>query len=610
MVQFTQVIFWFSVAFAALVQPLFLAQVLRSFRRAGGATGVLDTLRGRLGCWRRRGGEDTSVDKQVQDLVTKLLAARRVSFARTALGGAWRVLCITAWARMAEGIAEPDQSTDIGFAVSRVGWIVALVLTTCAALFPNTLVTERVLPVWLCVAASVDCSTMLALPFSGAGIGDFFVSWPKRSLYVMFLGALCLDFRWLCVVNLVFSANTLVSYGSFDVGCTEDLPTLGDVMIEEFNIFMGKTIVLYCAEWAMTYGAHKEVEVALGTCHGSAVSALLGLMCDAVVDLDSTWCLKEHVKKLGGMLMHGPSKSLAGAKFADFIASPEDRERFARAVEESVSPAPGVDPMPHMITVRLRDAMGHTFSVSLYRITYCSVEGWLNHLIGIQEPVDESHGSGLKALRSQRPLPAARLAPGVQEALCACSKGSPAAAVAAAESGSLSPSAVSVSRSSTSRAADDEHMLLGSLRVAPAERLPVVSGDEELRRRLKISEPGKCLADAVAQHGDHLANNILAGWEKAKSGVEQPNPDHIGNYMFLLRGGKASGTECQVSAHYPDAGAIATGGDDSLQVDISVVNLKRRQNWHHRMGPLLTMASGHGSDGPEQKGPGPMRLFL
>ena len=59
-----------------------------------------------------------------------------------------------------------------------------------------------------------------------------------------------------------------------------------------------------------------------------AVHGLLNVRCDAVLKLDADLHIRAPTPQLAGILCSGGNKSLEGVRFADFIATDMDRERF------------------------------------------------------------------------------------------------------------------------------------------------------------------------------------------------------------------------------------------------------------------------------------------
>lgn len=71
---------------------------------------------------------------------------------------------------------------------------------------------------------------------------------------------------------------------------------------------------IYAFRRILFQGVVQEVQATAQRCHRLAMSSLLDLICDAVVDLDAGLVMTGHFPKFANMLMHGSGRSLESAR--------------------------------------------------------------------------------------------------------------------------------------------------------------------------------------------------------------------------------------------------------------------------------------------------------
>jgi len=130
---------------------------------------------------------------------------------------------------------------------------------------------------------------------------------------------------------------------------------------------------------------------------------LLGMMCDAVVDLDAECRMKAHEPSLANMLMHGAGKSLRHVSLKDFLAPGEECDAFEAHIQRNC----GQDGprCVGMFSSHLRDSMQNAIRVVFYHVPYLTVGGSVRHLFGIREDTDETERDGgpMQAAEERRP---------------------------------------------------------------------------------------------------------------------------------------------------------------------------------------------------------------
>lgn len=318
----------------------------------------------------------------------------------------------------------------------------------------------------------------------------------------LIFGGLYLRFPLVCATNICTSACLLASHAA---EVEEEQPVgpyaLRSAMTAELVAIFIRLAMLYLAERLMRFGVRKEVLIHLGRCQLSGVSSLLDLMCDAVVDLDQDFRMKEHVPKMAHMLMHGSGRQLRGAKFLDFIGDDEDRTSATAALQQSrqhFGRAAG------MFKARLRDSMGNLVRVLLYHVPYTSVGGDTHYLVGFREEPDESACAPLQSeARAGSRMPNAVLRADIANVLHSGAPGS-----ASETSDSRSSRSSLGSRGGESAYGEHEAPDTGmTVSFTVRAGLPVLAMGEDLCERLGVVAGEKCgLAEFLPMQG--IASSI------------------------------------------------------------------------------------------------------
>ncbi|CAE7219594.1 FCPF [Symbiodinium natans] len=130
----------------------------------------------------------------------------------------------------------------------------------------------------------------------------------------------------------------------------------------------------------------------------SAVSMLLRLMSDAVVELDQDLRLQRHSPELSAMLLRDrPGSSLEGVRFTEFVYGSE----AARAAELLQNPAcvlsTGQGTSAHAFHTRLVDTFTNKVCIEVFHVQVLSSDGEVRHLLGLRDFTDSASLSGERA---------------------------------------------------------------------------------------------------------------------------------------------------------------------------------------------------------------------
>ena len=126
----------------------------------------------------------------------------------------------------------------------------------------------------------------------------------------------------------------------------------------------------------------------------NAASALLGLTCDAVLELDEHLRITTCSPQLATMLLRAPGNpsSMAGLSFTDFVWSREDKERAAQILNGNAQELAGQTETvaAKAFHTRLVDGCGSRFRTEVFQVSYRKPGGKVCHLVGIRDFTDQS----------------------------------------------------------------------------------------------------------------------------------------------------------------------------------------------------------------------------
>ncbi|CAE7630316.1 rsmI [Symbiodinium sp. CCMP2456] len=143
---------------------------------------------------------------------------------------------------------------------------------------------------------------------------------------------------------------------------------------------------------------YKSITTQLG-----AVSSLLRLTCDALVELDSDLCITENSPQLAAMLLRDRPGSVQGLKFTDLMPTSHEA---VRAYEILAGTASGTEVsavsedesiLANVFHTRLMDSCSSKFRTEVFRVTYRQADGAVHHLLGLRDFTDQGSLAGPKA---------------------------------------------------------------------------------------------------------------------------------------------------------------------------------------------------------------------
>ena len=146
-------------------------------------------------------------------------------------------------------------------------------------------------------------------------------------------------------------------------------------------ITVGTSLAL---RWMLTRKVELKMQTANAEMQFNAASTLLGLVCDAVVELDSDFRLTMGSRTLAAMLLK--AGDIAGTSVLSFM--PADDAEHAAEHFRNFEPASGM-PLAHAFHTHLIDSCSTRLPTEVFQVKYTKVNGQQCHLVGLREFSDK-----------------------------------------------------------------------------------------------------------------------------------------------------------------------------------------------------------------------------
>jgi len=449
----------------------------------------------------------------------------------------------------------------VGRAVTHM--VMSLVSVGCCCV-PAAL-NSRTLVCWNIVLMACICVS--ATPWSTEVVQG--LAYGRANLHMLAVGLsfLCPRLIVLVATNACLAACVVWLYASND----ESLEGLEGLDVStlirgEAWILAVKTMVHWRVYVTLQEVAEQEIRSKMGQCERSAVSSLLGMMCDAVVDLDANLRMLAHEASLSTLLMHGNGRSSKGVAIRELVPPGHEREIFDESIARNVRGLEG-SPTPGMFGTRIRDSIGNLLKVVIYHVPYETVTGSVHHLLGLREDSDPLAIKG--AVRDGRGAepPEAVLADAVAEELSRSHRVSRC-------SDDPAVSSEAGSSASSVRSVPGEHTLTAD--VVIEEGLPFRYVTENLRSKLGLNPGAEHFLDVVpVSEREAFFQWVRDRAEQVRAGAASaPRIEVYGDLNLVSAGGQSSeGGHRKVRVCFP-ASLIPVGGDNSVSINLG--RLRRR----------------------------------
>eukprot|EP00929_Paragymnodinium_shiwhaense_P042640 TRINITY_DN22036_c0_g1_i2.p1 TRINITY_DN22036_c0_g1~~TRINITY_DN22036_c0_g1_i2.p1 ORF type:complete len:694 (-),score=115.22 TRINITY_DN22036_c0_g1_i2:177-2258(-) len=218
---------------------------------------------------------------------------------------------------------------------------------------------------------------------------------PRESIYIVY--RLCCAMLmgnpgFTVVLNVALAAVRVYFYIE---GCARPLPTDDDPPVNVYKDYGGSGTVMFAAteffvacaavlaSWTLEDATSQEVFATLQARASSraeeTISALLAMLCDAVVPTTLDFMLTSPSTSLAGFLLRSPpNNTYEGSNLMQFISA-EDREH----VSEQLSSCPEVAGTTVSVLGRAVDGAGTQFAVRMYCTRFTDAKDRDGFLIGI-----------------------------------------------------------------------------------------------------------------------------------------------------------------------------------------------------------------------------------
>jgi len=381
--------------------------------------------RSKLWCaWRRlvwalsNGISEQSEEKTLLDAyILKGMNRRWVSRSRSLASGSAKALSFLGVPSVVNHFTGQPRWMSV---MSDLSYLASLVLATVGDVFPSV----------ICPDTLVQCYSlgMALLILSNIVVQD-------RVIFVTLAGS-CFFGRILLLwaytnVRLAVFWNMVHSSAVIFVYCEMLEPASGRSMplgaFAGIELGMCTALIFVAVGWndSLRTELSREIQAKLIKSESSALTSLLNMVCDVVIELDEDLRITEHASRLAALLMLGSDQSSRGIELTNYFAHDSDKEAFQTTMR-SFSFLD--DPVVGTMNVKMRDALGSLFEVELFFATFEGMDGKMLNVLGMREFTDFP----LAPLRSDKQG---------EERNDGASDGSSATSSVAAESSTITPSA-------------------------------------------------------------------------------------------------------------------------------------------------------------------------
>ena len=144
-----------------------------------------------------------------------------------------------------------------------------------------------------------------------------------------------------------------------------------------------------------------------------AASALLRLLCDAIVELDSNLRITDDSPQLAAMLLRDGPGSVKGMTFTDLMPTVPEAARAneilsfnsAKTQVSVVSDDSRASILANVFHTRLVDSCSSKFRTEVFQVAYSQADGEVHHLIGLRDFTDQASLAGRKAFDTMEACP-------------------------------------------------------------------------------------------------------------------------------------------------------------------------------------------------------------
>jgi len=154
----------------------------------------------------------------------------------------------------------------------------------------------------------------------------------------------------------------------------------------EQAVVCGITVALTgCFMRLLESDVRHHVEADTERTQSSALSSLLGVMCEVVVELDADLAFADEVPGFESLLLYRDrGKSPRGVKLETFMPDDIDRQNFRSHIEQK-----RCNSAASLLHTTLHDSLRNCIRTDIFHVPFRSCSGQVHHLIGIRENSDD-----------------------------------------------------------------------------------------------------------------------------------------------------------------------------------------------------------------------------
>eukprot|EP00928_Gymnodinium_smaydae_P086555 TRINITY_DN7079_c0_g1_i3.p1 TRINITY_DN7079_c0_g1~~TRINITY_DN7079_c0_g1_i3.p1 ORF type:complete len:533 (+),score=52.41 TRINITY_DN7079_c0_g1_i3:68-1666(+) len=185
--------------------------------------------------------------------------------------------------------------------------------------------------------------------------------------------------------NFISSMACVYAYSRATPLCAEESARLSTMILWEMMIVIAISYLSSASESSLRAQIVSTLQVTCLQGEGKAMMRLLDLVCDVVAELDGQKCMSEHSQRFAALLGLSPIFNTKGVHLESFMPNADDRERFHQML---CSASAGVNSVPSVTHVTLRDGRGMRFQAQVFCVHFRGLRDSSRFYIGIQESQD------------------------------------------------------------------------------------------------------------------------------------------------------------------------------------------------------------------------------
>jgi len=221
------------------------------------------------------------------------------------------------------------------------------------------------------------------LPWSSQRVDEYY-TWTKATAILgrLLLGFMQFETRVTMWTNLGFFVGVASCFHEIE-------PSKQTIFLaSELVTVIGLIITMLCFEVNLISSSTRDVKERAKQGQHSAVTSLLSMVCDAVVELDGELCIAGDCLGLANALFHSQAKALLGTSLKQLVVE-EDHLSFE---DHMVCHDKAAMQPVNMFHVKLRDCWGNAVPMELFHVPYCGMGEEMRHLVGLREHSDSPNG--------------------------------------------------------------------------------------------------------------------------------------------------------------------------------------------------------------------------